>query len=124
MSEQEVKIVLDKIDEYGVSPLEVGQKVKILALHPRAGTLHTGTILTSNIVSAHIQFDREDLGVCLVKDIDMIPFSTLTNFSSVNQLNLNDIRDMHINSQLKSLIKDENSHNLIPLENTEVSYLM
>jgi hypothetical protein len=63
LGEQEVKLVLDKIDEYGVLPLEVGQKVKILALHPRVGTLHTGTILTSNIVSAHIQFDSEDLGV-------------------------------------------------------------
>ena len=62
-NEREVKIVVDKIKEYNITPLEVGQKFKVLALHPKAGTLHTGTILTSNTTSAHVQFDREDLGV-------------------------------------------------------------
>lgn len=63
LSEAECKLVIQKIDEYNLTPLEVGQKIKILALHPKLNTLHTGTILTSNISSAHIQFDREDLGV-------------------------------------------------------------
>jgi hypothetical protein len=62
LSEHEVKIVLEKIYEFRVGPLEVGQPVKILALHPKVGGLHTGSVLTSNIDSAHVQFDREDFG--------------------------------------------------------------
>lgn len=121
LNEAEVRTVLQKIDEYGITPLEVGQKVKILALHPRVNTLHTGSILTSNIVSAHIQFDREDLGVCLIKDTDMIPFDNNPTTVASNQLLLNDIRDMHLNPQIKSLLKDENNQskpNLVPIMNT------
>mmetsp|Transcript_697 Transcript_697/g.583 ORF Transcript_697/g.583 Transcript_697/m.583 type:complete len:91 (+) Transcript_697:891-1163(+) len=62
-NEVEIKMVLDKIKEFNIAPLEVGQNHKVLAFHPRDGALHTGIILTSNSTSATVQFDREDLGV-------------------------------------------------------------
>lgn len=67
LKDSEVKSVLAQIKKWKATPLEVGQKYKVLAVHPKTGNLSTGTILTSSIVSAHIQFDREDLGVWVVK---------------------------------------------------------
>lgn len=99
--------MLQKIDEFNLTPLEVGAKIKILALHPKVNTLHTGTILTSNIVSAHIQFDREDLGVCLIKDTDMVSFENGPTSSNPGSLLLNDIRDLHLNPNLKAILNEE-----------------
>jgi len=124
LSEEEVKIVLKKVKEFNISPLEVGHKFKVLALHPKVGTLHTGTILTSNIVSAHIQFDREDLGVCLIKDFNMISFNTVNNLNSSAQLKVNDIRDLHLNSHIKSLFNEQNFNMIVPIEDTEVGIVI
>ena len=123
LTEIECKIVLQKIDEFNLSPLEVGTKTKILALHPRVNTLHTGTILTSNIVSAHIQFDREDLGVCLIKDTDMMSFENGPASANPGSILLNDIRDLHLNPNLKVILNEDHPDVKvipIPIENTEV----
>jgi len=82
-------------------------------------------MLTSDITSAHIQFDREDLGVCLIKDIDMVPFQSNSAPGMSNQVSLNDIRDIHLNPHFKNLVIDganSSQVNTIPIENTEVRY--
>ena len=52
----------------------MGQRV--LAVHPQTKELKTGTILTSDVVQFHVQFDRTELGVLLVKDIDLQPIAS------------------------------------------------
>lgn len=121
VNEHEVNTVLEKIYEFGVGPLEVGQPVKILALHPKVGGLHTGSVLTSNMDSAHIQFDREDLGAWLVKDINMIPFLS-TSLPQSDHIKPNDIRNLQLAPNLKSLLS-EDALPAIPIENTSVSSL-
>ncbi|CAI2361399.1 unnamed protein product [Moneuplotes crassus] len=119
INEEEVRIVLNQIKKFNTTPLEVGQRFKVLALHPRTGTLNTGTILTSNIVSAHIQFDREDLGVWLVKDYNMVSFKKIQKANGNGQLNANDIRSIQFNSAMKSLLKNEQIQSLIPASASE-----
>ena len=100
ITEQECKIVLDKIDEYGIIPFEVGQRV--LA---KINSLHTGTILASEVTSAYVQFDRADLSVIHVKDINMITFEGHTSVTSNNSVMLNDIRDMNMQSMYEQMPK-------------------
>ena len=67
--------VLNVIRTHQIAPLQVGQRV--LAVHPQTKELKTGTILTSDVVQFHIQFDRTELGVLLVKDIDLQPIASI-----------------------------------------------
>ncbi|CAG9318617.1 unnamed protein product [Blepharisma stoltei] len=56
------------------SRLMVGQKV--LAIHPGTGDLRSGSILTLDSSRYHIQFDKPELGVSLVSDIQLVPLFT------------------------------------------------
>ncbi|XP_038985220.1 protein ALWAYS EARLY 3-like isoform X2 [Phoenix dactylifera] len=58
-------------------PLSVGQRV--IARHPRKGEIHDGSILTVDRDRCRVQFDRPDLGVEFVMDIDCMPLNPWEN---------------------------------------------
>ncbi|KAJ4967952.1 hypothetical protein NE237_014653 [Protea cynaroides] len=58
-------------------PLSVGQRV--VACHPRTREIHDGSILTVDRNRCRVQFDRPELGVEFVMDIDCMPSSLLEN---------------------------------------------
>lgn len=62
------------MEEMDIQPLKVKQW--ILASTPKSQLLHTGSILTSGVDSFHILFDRADLGVQIIKDINLIPINS------------------------------------------------
>ncbi|XP_010550978.1 PREDICTED: protein ALWAYS EARLY 2-like isoform X2 [Tarenaya hassleriana] len=56
-------------------PLSVGNKV--IAIHPKTREIHDGKILTVDHNKCSVLFDRDDLGVEFVKDIDCMPLNPL-----------------------------------------------
>ncbi|KAJ7525358.1 hypothetical protein O6H91_17G047000 [Diphasiastrum complanatum] len=62
-------------------PLTVGQRV--IARHQRTRQIHDGNILTVDLNRCRVQFDRPDLGVEFVPDIDVMPVHTLENMSEL-----------------------------------------
>lgn len=58
-------------------PLTVGQRV--IAIHPRSREIHNGNVLTVDHNRCRIQFDRPELGVEFVKDIDCMPLNPVEN---------------------------------------------
>lgn len=58
-------------------PLSVGQQV--VTIHPKTRELHNGSILTVDRNNCLVQFDRPDLGVELVMDIDCMPLDPEEN---------------------------------------------
>lgn len=58
-------------------PLTVGQRV--IAIHPRSREVHDGSVLTVDHDRCRIQFDRPELGVEFVKDIDCMPLNPVEN---------------------------------------------
>ncbi|KAL0005955.1 hypothetical protein SO802_013516 [Lithocarpus litseifolius] len=58
-------------------PLSVGQRV--IALHPKTRDLHDGSVLTVDQDKCRVQFDRPEIGVWFVKDIDCMPLNPLDN---------------------------------------------
>uniref|UniRef100_A0A453JEU6 DIRP domain-containing protein n=1 Tax=Aegilops tauschii subsp. strangulata TaxID=200361 RepID=A0A453JEU6_AEGTS len=59
-------------------PLAVGQRV--IACHPKTRELHDGSVLTVDRNRCRVQFDRPELGVEFVMDIDCMPLHPLENF--------------------------------------------
>ncbi|KAM4108323.1 hypothetical protein ACJW30_03G038100 [Castanea mollissima] len=58
-------------------PLSVGQRV--IALHPKTRELYDGSVLTVDQDKCRVQFDRPEIGVWFVKDIDCMPLNPLDN---------------------------------------------
>ncbi|XP_026449427.1 protein ALWAYS EARLY 3-like isoform X4 [Papaver somniferum] len=58
-------------------PLSVGQRV--IACHPRTREFHDGSVLTVDRNRCRIQFDRPELGVEFVMDIDCMPLNAFEN---------------------------------------------
>ncbi|KAK3189776.1 hypothetical protein Dsin_029337 [Dipteronia sinensis] len=58
-------------------PLYVGQR--IIAVHPRTREIHDGSVLTVDRSRYRVQFDRRELGVEFVRDIDCMPLNPLEN---------------------------------------------
>lgn len=58
-------------------PLSVGQRV--IAIHPKTRELHDGSVLTIDHDKCRVQFDRPELGVEFVMDIDCMPSNQLDN---------------------------------------------
>ncbi|KAL7235191.1 hypothetical protein ACSBR1_018644 [Camellia fascicularis] len=58
-------------------PLSVGQRV--IALHPKSREVHDGSVLTIDHDKCRIQFDRPELGVEFVMDIDCMPLNQSEN---------------------------------------------
>ncbi|KAL6009859.1 hypothetical protein ACLOJK_000290 [Asimina triloba] len=62
-------------------PLSVGQRV--IACHPKTREIHDGSVLTVDRNRCRVQFDRPELGVEFVMDIDCMPLNPLENLSEV-----------------------------------------
>ncbi|CAI8603455.1 unnamed protein product [Vicia faba] len=58
-------------------PLYVGQRV--IAIHPKTREIHDGSVLTVDHDKCRIQFDRPELGVEFIMDIDCMPLNPLDN---------------------------------------------
>ncbi|XP_078438778.1 DNA binding protein isoform X2 [Wolffia australiana] len=58
-------------------PLAVGQRV--VACHPKTREIHDGSILTVDRNRCRVQFDRPELGVEFVMDIDCMPLNPSEN---------------------------------------------
>ncbi|KAM0992063.1 hypothetical protein ACFX2I_010327 [Malus domestica] len=58
-------------------PLSVGQRV--IALHPKTREVHDGSVLTVDHDKCRVQFDRPDIGVEFVMDVDCMPSNPLDN---------------------------------------------
>ncbi|CAO2207173.1 unnamed protein product [Urochloa humidicola] len=68
-------------------PLAVGQRV--IACHPRTRELYDGSVLTVDHNRCRVQFDRPELGVEFVMDIDCMPLHPPENFpESLRQQNI------------------------------------
>ncbi|KAK9289126.1 hypothetical protein L1049_017599 [Liquidambar formosana] len=87
-------------------PLSVGQYVS--ALHPKTREIHDGSVLTVDRSRCRIQFDRPELGVEFVMDIDCMPFNPLENMpASLRRHNVGvnkffeNFNELKMNGQLK-----------------------
>ncbi|XP_020256591.1 protein ALWAYS EARLY 2-like isoform X1 [Asparagus officinalis] len=58
-------------------PLSVGQRVS--ACHPKTREIHDGSVLTVDRNRCRVQFDRPELGVEFVMDIDCMPLNPFEN---------------------------------------------
>lgn len=98
-------------------PLSVGQRV--IAIHPKTREIHDGSVLTVEHSKCRVQFDRHDLGVEFVMDIDCMPMNPFENIPallgrhpvSVDKFfeNFNELKE---NGQAKDYIKLSPSDNL------------
>ncbi|KAL8524983.1 hypothetical protein ACS0TY_014569 [Phlomoides rotata] len=62
-------------------PLSVGQRV--IAIHPKTREIHDGSVLTVEHSKCRVQFDRHDLGVEFVMDIDCMPVNPFENMPAL-----------------------------------------
>ncbi|XP_038714751.1 protein ALWAYS EARLY 2-like isoform X2 [Tripterygium wilfordii] len=62
-------------------PLSVGQQV--IAVHPKTRDVNDGKVLTVDHDKCRVQFDRPEIGVGFVKDIDCMPANPLDNMPEV-----------------------------------------
>ncbi|XP_059437111.1 protein ALWAYS EARLY 2-like isoform X2 [Corylus avellana] len=83
-------------------PLSVGQRV--IALHPKSRELHDGSVLTVDQDKCRVQFDRPELGVEFVMDIDCMPSNPLDNMPEA-------LRRQNISLDKFSLISKESQMN-------------
>ncbi|OIS96765.1 PREDICTED: protein ALWAYS EARLY 3 [Nicotiana attenuata] len=62
-------------------PLSVGQRV--IAIHPKTREIHDGSVLTVDRSRCRVQFDRPELGVEFVMDIDCMPLNPFENMPTL-----------------------------------------
>lgn len=62
-------------------PLSVGQRV--IAIHPKTREIHDGSVLTVDYSRCRVQFDRPELGVEFVMDIDCMPLNPMENIPTL-----------------------------------------
>ncbi|XP_078180275.1 DNA binding protein isoform X3 [Carex rostrata] len=67
-------------------PLTVGQRV--IACHPKSRELHDGSVLTVDGDRCRVQFDRPELGVEFVLDIDCMPLNSVENMPDALRRNV------------------------------------
>ncbi|KAK3159984.1 hypothetical protein QOZ80_1BG0053760 [Eleusine coracana subsp. coracana] len=85
-------------------PLAVGQRV--IACHPKTRELHDGNVLTVDNNRCRVQFDRPELGVEFVMDIDCMPLHPMENFpESLRQQNIVNkyLSEVKLEDQVKEL---------------------
>ncbi|KAK9054800.1 hypothetical protein SSX86_025879 [Deinandra increscens subsp. villosa] len=78
-------------------PLAVGQRV--IALHPESREVHDGSVLTVDHDKCRVQFDRPDLGVTFVKDIDCMPSNLTDNMPEALRRESNALYRLSVNSR-------------------------
>ncbi|XP_031739375.1 protein ALWAYS EARLY 3 isoform X1 [Cucumis sativus] len=109
-------------------PLSVGQRV--IAIHPKTREIHDGSVLTVDYSRCRVQFDRPELGVEFVMDIECMPLNPVENmpanlsrhgvtldkiFGNLNEVKINGLlKEAKIEDYMKSTSNDK-------LESTEGS---
>ncbi|XP_038890846.1 protein ALWAYS EARLY 3 isoform X5 [Benincasa hispida] len=109
-------------------PLSVGQRV--IAIHPKTREIHDGSVLTVDYSRCRVQFDRPELGVEFVMDIECMPLNPVENmpanlsrhgvtldkiFGNLNEVKINGLlKEAKIEDYIKSTSNDK-------LESTEGS---
>nr|GMD85305.1 protein ALWAYS EARLY 3-like [Ipomoea batatas] len=66
-------------------PICVGQRV--IAIHPKTREVHDGSVLTVDYSRCRVQFDRPELGVEFVNDIDCMPLNPNENMPALLRRN-------------------------------------
>ncbi|KAK1351905.1 Always early protein 3 [Heracleum sosnowskyi] len=102
-------------------PLSVGQRV--IAIHPKTREIHDGSVLTVDHNRCRVQFDRPELGVEFVMDIDCMPLNPLENMpisltKHSSGADLDNLNKFKMNGQ----VKDQRAEGLIkfsPCNNLE-----
>ncbi|KAL2506685.1 Protein ALWAYS EARLY 3 [Abeliophyllum distichum] len=98
-------------------PLSVGQRV--IAIHPKTREIHDGSVLTVDHSRCRIQFDRPELGVEFVMDIDCMPLNPFENMPAllwrhaftVDKI-LENFNELKMNGQVKEYVKFSPGDNL------------
>nr|XP_043621779.1 protein ALWAYS EARLY 3-like isoform X2 [Erigeron canadensis] len=82
-------------------PLAVGQRV--IAIHPEFREVYDGCVLNVDHDKCRIQFDRPDIGVAFVKDIDCMPLNPLENMPEALRRENSALYRFSMNSEEKRL---------------------
>ncbi|XP_063939454.1 protein ALWAYS EARLY 3-like isoform X3 [Daucus carota subsp. sativus] len=90
-------------------PLSVGQRV--IAIHPKTREIHDGSVLTVDHNRCRVQFDRPELGVEFVMDIDCMPLNPLENMPTSLTIHMsaadpNNLIKFKMNGQMGSVVVD------------------
>ncbi|KAK6117357.1 hypothetical protein DH2020_048875 [Rehmannia glutinosa] len=98
-------------------PLSVGQRV--IAIHPKTREINDGSVLTVDHSKCRVQFDRHELGVEFVMDIDCMPlnpFETMPALLGRHTVSVDkffeNINELKINGHAKEYIKLSSGDNL------------
>ncbi|CAM9004189.1 unnamed protein product [Rhodiola kirilowii] len=86
-------------------PLSVGQRV--IAIHPKTREIHDGSVLTVDRSRCRVQFDKPELGVEFVMDIDCMPLNPLENMPA--SLAINKLSENHHGVKLNGLTSHHSS---------------
>ncbi|XP_073053694.1 protein ALWAYS EARLY 3-like isoform X1 [Primulina eburnea] len=90
-------------------PLSVGQRV--IAIHPKTREIHDGSVLTVYHSKCRVQFDRHELGVEFLTDIDCMPLYPFENMPMLGGHTvaadkfLENFNELQINGRLKEYMK-------------------
>ncbi|CAI9776866.1 unnamed protein product [Fraxinus pennsylvanica] len=98
-------------------PLSVGQRV--IAIHPKTREIHDGSVLTVDHSRCRIQFDRPELGVEFVMDIDCMPSNPFENMPALLWRHalivdkfFENFNELKMNGQVKEYVKFSPGDNL------------
>ncbi|KAL6548493.1 hypothetical protein OROGR_008914 [Orobanche gracilis] len=94
-------------------PLFVGQRV--IAIHSKTREISDGSVLTVDHSKCRIQFDRPELGVEFVMDIDCMPLNPLENIPALlgrHTVPIENINELKLNGHAKDYVKLSPGDNL------------
>ncbi|KAL3519017.1 hypothetical protein ACH5RR_021606 [Cinchona calisaya] len=97
-------------------PLTVGQRV--IAIHPKTREIHDGSVLTVDHSRCRVQFDRPELGVEFVTDIDCMPLDPMENIPTLLARHIavdkffENYNELRMNEQAKEYIRISSGDNL------------
>ncbi|KAL0388759.1 UNVERIFIED_CONTAM: protein ALWAYS EARLY 3 [Sesamum radiatum] len=104
-------------------PLSVGQRV--IAIHPKTREIHDGSVLTVDHSKCRVQFDRHELGVEFVMDIDCMPLNPLENMPALLGRHtvavdkpFENFNELQINGRAKEYIKLSPGDNLDSIDDS------
>ncbi|XP_047310135.1 protein ALWAYS EARLY 3-like [Impatiens glandulifera] len=103
-------------------PLSVGQRVA--AIHPRTREIHDGSILTVDRARCRVQFDRPELGVEFVMDIDCMPQIPLENMPAGmarSAVPMNKILENYNELKVSGWLKDQKPEQIVKFSSGENS---
>ncbi|VFQ65337.1 unnamed protein product [Cuscuta campestris] len=92
-------------------PLSVGQRV--IAIHPKTREIYDGSVLTVDHSRCRVQFDRPELGVEIVKDIECMPLNPYENMPtqlSRDRQAMDKIRDNSLEHKVNDILNMKNDN--------------